>query len=73
MVLQSVAGPQGWNGTLVPARVASLIQRFSERDAELPEPLARKLLRALDSLVDMGDRRAAAIQTSEVFRRVKLT
>lgn len=73
MVLHSAAGPQGWNGTLVPARVASLIQRFSERDAELPEPFARKLLRALDSLVDMGDRRAAAIQTSEVFRRVKLT
>ncbi|WP_099791169.1 hypothetical protein [Variovorax sp. 54] len=72
LVLHSTAAPTGWNSALVPPRVASLIQRFSERGVELPEPIARKLLRALDSLVDMGDRRAAAIQTSEVFRRVKL-
>jgi hypothetical protein len=35
--------------------------------------MAQKLLRALDRLVDMGDRRAAAVQLSEVFRSVRIT
>jgi hypothetical protein len=34
----------------------------------LPSQTAQTLLRALDALVDMGDRRAAAIHTSEVFK-----
>ena len=72
LVLLSTKGTIGWRGSLVPSRVATLIQRFSGRDPELTENIARELLRALDTLVDMGDRRAAAIQTSEVFRRVKL-
>ena len=38
----------------------------------LPTEMARALLRALDALVDMGDRRASAIQTSEVFKDVRL-
>lgn len=49
-----------------------LIQRFSERQQPMPLAMAQKLLRALDRLVDMGDRRAAAVQLSEVFRSVRV-
>jgi hypothetical protein len=38
----------------------------------LPAALARKLLQVLDALVDLGDRRSAALQQSESFRGVRL-
>jgi hypothetical protein len=38
----------------------------------LPVALARKLLQVLDVLVDLGDRRSAALQQSESFRGVRL-
>ncbi|GLS15818.1 hypothetical protein GCM10007935_32550 [Hydrogenophaga electricum] len=62
-----------WRGTQLPARLSGLIQRFSERQQPMPLAMAQKLLRALDRLVDMGDRRAAAVQLSEVFRSVRVT
>ncbi|GAB4089155.1 NACHT domain-containing protein [Hydrogenophaga soli] len=65
--------PPGWRGTQLPARLSGLIQRFSERQQPMPLAMAEKLLRALDRLVDMGDRRAAAVQLSEVFRSVRVT
>ena len=37
----------------------------------LPLSTARELLVALDVMVDRGDRRAAAIQTSEVFKDIR--
>lgn len=61
-----------WQTTMIPGRIAGLIQHFSERDAPLDVNLARKLLRILDALVDMGDRRSAALQTSVAFRDVRL-
>ena len=33
--------------------------------------LAQKFLRVLDLLVDMGDRRSAALQLSETFREIQ--
>lgn len=39
----------------------------------MPLAMEQKLLRALDRLVDMGDRRAAAVQLREVFRSVRVT
>ena len=63
--------PLGWRGTTIPARLAGIIQLFSEKTHPLPEEMARALLRALDTLIDMGDRRAAAIQTSEAFKDVR--
>lgn len=60
-----------WHGTTLVARLAGLIQRFSERKAPLQATDAGELLRALDELVDMGDRRAAAVQMSEVFRSTR--
>ncbi len=64
--------PTGWRNTQLPARLAGLIQRFSERKQPMPVDMAQRLLRALDRLVDMGDRRAAAVQLSEVFRSVRV-
>jgi len=73
MVLSHYDGmPLGWRGTSLPARLAGLIQRFSEKAHPMDAEMACALLRALDALVDMGDRRAAAIQTSEVFRDIRM-
>ncbi|MDZ4055807.1 MAG: hypothetical protein U1D69_02395, partial [Polynucleobacter sp.] len=65
--------PPGWRNTQLPGRLSGLIQRFSEQQQPMPLAMAHKLLRALDRLVDMGDRRAAAVQLSEVFRSVRVT
>lgn len=72
-VLVGEGTPPGWRGTQLPGRLSGLIQRFSERQQPMPLAMAQKLLRALDRLVDMGDRRAAAVQLSEVFRSVRVT
>lgn len=69
-------GPEnlkGWHGTYIPARIAELIQHFSHRDTPMRQELAQKFLRILDMLVDMGDRRSAALQLSEVFREIRST
>ncbi len=71
-VLVGEGTPPGWRGTQLPGRLSGLIQRFSERQQPMPLAMAQKLLRALDRLVDMGDRRAAAVQLSEVFRSVRI-
>lgn len=64
--------PRGWRNTQLPARLSGLIQRFSEQAQPMSASMAQQLLRALDRLVDMGDRRAAAVQLSEVFRSVRV-
>ncbi len=64
--------PAGWKGSLVPAAMAALVQAHADRLHPLPAPLARKLLQVLDALVDLGDRRSAALQQSESFRGVRL-
>ena len=49
------------------------MQIFSERAAPLSQDLALKLLQILDQLVDLGDRRSAALQQGEIFREIQLT
>ena len=71
-ILVGEGTPPGWRNALLPARLSGLIQRFSERQQPMPLVMAQQLLRALDRLVDMGDRRAAAVQLSEVFRSVRV-
>lgn len=61
---------KGWHGTFIPARIAALVQHFSHRDVPITQALAQKFLRILDMLVDMGDRRSAALQLGETFREV---
>lgn len=63
---------KGWHGTFIPARIAELVQHFSHRDAPMELALAQKYLRILDMLVDMGDRRSAALQLGEAFREIRL-
>lgn len=68
-------GPEnlkGWHGTFIPARIAELVQHFAHRDAQMKLDLAQKFLRILDILVDMGDRRSAALQLGEAFREINL-
>ncbi|UCZ56237.1 ATP-binding protein [Desulfurispirillum indicum] len=63
---------KGWHGTFIPARIAELVQHFAHRDAPMTLAIAQKFLRILDMLVDMGDRRSAALQLGEAFREVRL-
>jgi hypothetical protein len=74
VLAQTVDGhlPSGWKGTSLPARIAALVQAHADRLHPLSAPLARKLLQVLDALVDLGDRRSAALQQSEAFRGVRL-
>ena len=62
----------GWNDAMLPARIAGMVQSFSDRDHPLPSELAQKLLQILDFLVDLGDRRSAALQISENFKNVRI-
>jgi hypothetical protein len=67
-------GPEnlrGWHGTFIPARIAELVQHFAHRDSPMTLALAQKFLRILDILVDMGDRRSAALQLSAAFREIR--
>tara|TARA_B100001059_G_scaffold236425_1_gene286849 strand:- start:3207 stop:3722 length:516 start_codon:yes stop_codon:yes gene_type:complete len=63
----------GWKGTVIPASIAGLVQTHADRLHPLPIELAQKLLYILDALVDLGDPRSAALQSSESFRGVRLT
>ena len=63
---------KGWSEALIPARIASLVQYFADRDTPMSQALGQKLLRVLDLLVDMGDRRSAALQLSETFREITI-
>jgi len=63
---------KGWHGTFIPARIAELVQHFAHRDAPMMLALAQQFLRILDMLVDIGDRRSAALQLGEAFREVRL-
>lgn len=67
------SGPalKGWHGTLLAARIAGLVQHLADRETPTPPALGQKLLRILDLLVDMGDRRSAALQLSESFREIQ--
>lgn len=64
---------QRWHSTFIHARIAGLVQYLADRDTPMPPALGQKLLRILDLLVDMGDRRSAALQLSETFREIKIT
>lgn len=61
-----------WHGTMMAPRIASLVQFFADRETPMPNSLSEPLLCILDTLVDQGDRRSAALQVSVAFRAVKL-
>jgi hypothetical protein len=64
--------PAAWKRSSIPAAIAALVQAHADRHHPLPAALACKLLQVLDALVDLGDRRSAALQQSESFRGVRV-
>jgi hypothetical protein len=73
-VLRSIDNAKGsWVGTTLPARTATIIQRLADANYPLQLPQARALLQLLDALIDLGDRRSAALEQTEAFRRVQGT
>ena len=75
LLAQSVNGhfPASWKGSTTPAEIAALVQAHADRHHPLRGEVSRKLLRILDALVDLGDRRSAALQQSESFRGVRVS
>jgi hypothetical protein len=75
-ILNTIVGSadslMGWRGTMLSAKIADLVHHLAHRDAPMNLALAQKFLRILDVLVDMGDRRSAALQHSEEFRVLRL-
>jgi hypothetical protein len=56
-----------WNNTMHSAQLAALIQSFAEREMPLSAKAKGRMLTILDWLIEVGDRRSAALQTSEFF------
>ncbi|HEX7185838.1 MAG TPA: AAA family ATPase [Thermoanaerobaculia bacterium] len=62
----------GWAGTRLPARIAATVQRLADANFPLRANQAQALLRVLDALIDLGDRRSAALEQAEAFRGVQM-
>ncbi len=69
--LLAINGASDWVGLTLPHRFAALVQRHAER-AGLNADSKIELLRILDYLVDIGDRRSAALQLSPEFKNVRV-
>jgi len=61
-----------WAGTTLPARTAAMVQRLADANFPLRADHAQPLLRVLDALIDLGDRRSAALEQAEAFRGVQV-
>jgi hypothetical protein len=62
---------KGWTGTMLPARMASVVQRQADWNFPLQLPDAQELLKVLDALIDLGDRRSAALEQTEAFNGIQ--
>lgn len=72
-VLAALPNAKGsWAGTLLPARIAGIVQRLADGNYPLRADQAQQLLRVLDALIDLGDRRSAALEQTEAFRGVQV-
>ena len=71
-VLASVVKGKGsWAGTTLSARTAAVVQCLADAHFPLQVDQARGLLRVLDALIDLGDRRSVALEQSEAFRGIQ--
>ncbi|MFZ3349353.1 MAG: hypothetical protein WA268_00590 [Xanthobacteraceae bacterium] len=61
----------GWIGTMLSARMAGVIQRQADWNFPLRLDDAQALLKVLDALIDLGDRRSAALEQTEAFRGIQ--
>ena len=72
-VLAALPNAKGsWAGTLLPARIAGVVQRLADGNYPLTPDQALQLLEVLDALIDLGDRRSAALEQTEAFRGVQV-
>jgi hypothetical protein len=62
---------EGWVGTMLPARMAGVVQQQADWNFPLRLENAQELLAVLDALIDLGDRRSAALEQTEAFRGVQ--
>ena len=62
---------EGWTGTTLPARMAGIVQRQADWNFPLKLPDAQELLKVLDALIDLGDRRSAALEQTEAFKGIQ--
>ena len=70
--LESLERAHGsWTGSTLPARIAAVVQRLADRYFPLDQGQSLGLLRILDALIDLGDRRSCALEQSEAFRAVR--
>ncbi|WP_183131246.1 hypothetical protein [Pseudomonas savastanoi] len=60
-----------WIGTTLAARLAGVVQRLADSNFPLRTEQAQGLLRILDTLIDLGDRRSVALEQTEAFRGVQ--
>jgi hypothetical protein len=63
---------EGWTGTMLPARMAGIVQRQADSNFPLKLHDAQELLKLLDALIDLGDRRSAALEQAEAFRGIQV-
>jgi hypothetical protein len=61
---------EGWTGTMLPAQMAAVVQRQADWNFPLGLEDAQQLLRILDALIDLGDRRCAALEQTEAFKGI---
>ena len=72
-ILGSIANAKGsWAGTVLPARTAATVQRLADANFPLRTDQAQKLLKVLDALIELGDRRSVALEQAEAFRWVQV-
>ncbi|MBR0828529.1 ATP-binding protein [Bradyrhizobium manausense] len=62
---------EGWIGTMLPARIAGVVQRQADWNFPLRLQDAQELLKVLDALIDLGDRRSAALEQTEAFKGIQ--
>jgi hypothetical protein len=62
---------EGWSGTMLPARMAGVVQRQADWNFPLKLSDAQELLKVLDALIDLGDRRSAALEQTEAFKGIQ--
>jgi hypothetical protein len=60
-----------WTGLMHAARLSGMVQVLADANYPLTADQSRGLLFVLDSLIDLGDRRSAALEQSEAFRNTQ--
>ena len=53
---------------MLPAKLAAVVQRQADWNFPLRLEDAQELLKVLDALIDLGDRRSAALEQTEAFK-----